>query len=216
MTGLYANRLRPFFALPPRSSPSRAGAASRRHGAPSTNQWQSPVWSRPHRACLRGCGPSPLSQIRRPGCSALFPRVHLRGRAPMFLSLASNSLLVPSTEMQNPACGMDYTNPARSRADMPAAVAQSVLATPATRSHKYRPVLFAAALLLAVTVIVYSAAWMYYIRRPIQVEIGIDTRPTPSGLELKNIYRDSPAEKAGLKLKDQIRAINGQAATTVQ
>src|ERR1035437_6348414 len=99
---------------------------------------------------------------------------------------------------------------------MPAAVAQSVLATPATRSHKYRPVLFAAALLLAVTVIVYSAAWMYYIRRPIQVEIGIDTRPTPSGLELKNIYRDSPAEKAGLKLKDQIRAINGQAATTVQ
>src|ERR1039458_3851747 len=208
-TGLYANRLRPFFASPPRASPSRAGAASRRHGAPSTNQWQSPVWSRPRRACLRGCGPSPLSQIRRPGCSALFPRVHLRGRAPMFLSLASNSLLVPSTEMQNPGCGMDYTNPARSRADMPAAVAQSVLATPAMRSHKYRPALLAAALLLAATAIVYSVAWMYYVRGEPTVEIGIDTNYLDQAIEVTNVYHDSPAEKAGLKPHDRITAING-------
>src|SRR5664279_4103304 len=212
MTGLYANRLRPFFASPPRSSPFRAGAASRRHGAPSTNQWQSPVWSRPHRACLRGCGPSPLSRIRRPGCSALFPRAHLRGPAPTFLSLASILLLVPSTEMQNPACGMDYTNPARSRADMPAAVAQSVLAPPAMRSHKYRPALFAEALLLALTAIVYSAAWMYYVRLKPTVEIGIDTNYLAQAIEITNVYRDSPAEKAGLKPHDRIVAINGSSA----
>jgi sigma-B regulation protein RsbU (phosphoserine phosphatase) len=111
--------------------------------------------------------------------------------------------------MQNPACGMDYTNPARSRADMPAAVAQSVLATPATRSHKYRPALFAAALLLALTAIVYSAAWMYYIRREPTVEIGIDTNYLAQAIEITNVYQDSPAEKAGLKPHDQITAING-------
>src|SRR5664280_2267119 len=209
MTGLYANRLWPFFASPPRSFLPWAGAALRRHAAPLTNQWQSPVWSRPRRACLRGCGPSPLSQIRRPGCSALFPRVHLRGRAPMFLSLASILLLVSSTEMQNPACGMDYTNPARSRADMPAAVAQSVLATPAMRSHKYRPALFAAALLLALTAILYSAAWMYYVRLKPAVEIGIDTNYLEQAIEITNVYQNSPAEKSGLKHHDRVTGING-------
>ncbi|HZM10660.1 MAG TPA: PDZ domain-containing protein, partial [Candidatus Limnocylindrales bacterium] len=107
---------------------------------------------------------------------------------------------------------MDYTNPARSRADMPAAVAQSVLATPAMRSHKYRSALFAAALLLALTAIVYSAAWMYYVRLKPTVEIGIDTNYLAQAIEITNVYRDSPAEKAGLKPHDRIVAINGSSA----
>ena len=114
--------------------------------------------------------------------------------------------------MQNPACGMDYTNPARSRADMPAAVAQSVLATPAMRSHKYRPALLAAALLLAATAIVYSVAWMYHVRRAPQVEIGIDESYSSVGVEIDNVRPKSPAEETGLKPHDRIVAINGSSA----
>jgi len=63
---------------------------------------------------------------------------------------------------------------------MPAAVAQSALATPA-RSHKYRPVLLALAVLVAASTILYSAVWMYYIRQG-TVELGIDTLPTSTGI----------------------------------
>ncbi len=111
--------------------------------------------------------------------------------------------------MQNPAAGMDYTTDARIRPNMPAAVAQSVLATPATRSHKYRPVLLAVAIVFAAATLLYSATWIYYVRRPVQVEIGIDTEPAAKWLEVTNVYKNSPAEKAGLRANDRILAING-------
>ena len=98
---------------------------------------------------------------------------------------------------------------------MPAALAQSVLATPAARSHKYRPVLLALAVLFAAATILYSAAWMYYVRQPLQatrVEIGIDAFYSSNGVEIDNVHPNSPAEKAGLKMKDLIVAINGSSA----
>ena len=83
---------------------------------------------------------------------------------------------------------------------MSAAVTQSVLAPPGTRSHKYRPVLLALAVLFAAATIFYSAAWMYYIRQPSpQVEIGIDESETSAGVEISNVRKNSPAERAGLK-----------------
>ena len=111
--------------------------------------------------------------------------------------------------MQNPACGMDYTTSARIRPDMPVAVAQSVPATSATRSHKYRPVLLALAVLFAAATILYSAAWMYYVRLKPTVEIGIDTNYLEQAIEITNVYRDSPAEKSGLKHHDRVTGING-------
>src|ERR1017187_5796111 len=91
---------------------------------------------------------------------------------------------------QNPACAMDYTTPARIRPNMPTAVAQSLPATPGTRPHKYRPVLLALAVLLAAATILYSAAWMYYIRHaPPQVEIGIDVSYRNAGVEIDNVRR---------------------------
>ena len=55
----------------------------------------------------------------------------------------------------------------------------------------------------------YSATWIYYVRRPVQVEIGIDTKSAAKWLEVTNVYKNSPAEKAGLKTNDRIVAING-------
>ncbi len=80
----------------------------------------------------------------------------------------------------------------------------------APRGRIYRPLLYSAALLFAGITILYSTAWIYYIRRPVQVEIGIDTKPAPQWLEVTNVYRNSPAERAGLKTNDRIVAINGR------
>ncbi len=96
---------------------------------------------------------------------------------------------------------------------MSAAVTQSVVAPPGTRPHKYRPVLLVLAVLLAGLTIFYSAAWMYYIRQASpQVEIGIDESETSAGVEINNVRKDSPAERAGLKDKDRVVAINGSSA----
>jgi sigma-B regulation protein RsbU (phosphoserine phosphatase) len=78
-----------------------------------------------------------------------------------------------------------------------------------TRGHDYRPVLLAVAALFAALAILYSAAWMYYVRREPTVEIGIDTNYLDQAIEVTNVYHDSPAEKAGLKPHDRITAING-------
>src|SRR5208337_396029 len=91
---------------------------------------------------------------------------------------------------------------------------REVLST--TPSHNYRPVLLAAAALFAALTILYSAAWMYYIRRPAppapQVEVGFDESYSSAGVEINNVHPNSPAEKSGLKADDRIVAINGSSA----
>jgi len=92
---------------------------------------------------------------------------------------------------------------------------QSREALTATRGRNYRPLHYAAAVLLAALTILYSAAWMYYVRRPLQVtqvEIGIDAFYSSAGVEIDDVHPNSPAEKAGLKMKDLIVAINGSSA----
>ncbi len=76
--------------------------------------------------------------------------------------------------------------------------------------RNYRPLLYTAAVLFAALTILYSAAWIYFVRRPVQVEIGIDTQSAPAWLEVTNVYKNSPAEKAGLKKNDRVVAINGR------
>src|ERR1035438_5673343 len=99
---------------------------------------------------------------------------------------------------------------------MSAAVAQSVLASPTTRPHKYRPALLVLAVLFAGATILYSAAWMYYVRQPPppapKVEVGFDASYSSAGIEVNHTYPNSPAEKSGLKANDRIIAINGSNA----
>ena len=88
------------------------------------------------------------------------------------------------------------------------------MATPTTQSRGYRPWLLALAIIFAALTILYSAAWMYYIRRPspAQVEVGFDESYSSAGIEIHNVHPNSPAENAGLIANDRIVAINGRTA----
>ncbi len=79
-----------------------------------------------------------------------------------------------------------------------------------TRAGKYRPLLLALAVVFAAATVVYSVAWMYYVRTTIQVEIGMDTTPVPAGIQVKDVWPGGPAETAGLRPKDVITAIDGR------
>src|ERR1035441_8417814 len=88
---------------------------------------------------------------------------------------------------------------------------QSREALTATHGRNYRPLQYVAAVLLAALTILYSVAWMYYVRRPLQatqVEIGIDAFYSSAGVEIDGVHPNSPAEKAGLKRKELIVAIH--------
>jgi C-terminal processing protease CtpA/Prc len=86
------------------------------------------------------------------------------------------------------------------------------MATATMQSPKYRVFLLALATIFAALTIFYSAAWMYYIRRPMPapppVEVGYDGSYSSAGIEIDSVYPNSPAEKSGLKVNDRIVAIN--------
>src|SRR5579862_9224650 len=71
--------------------------------------------------------------------------------------------------------------------------------------------LFLMVVVFATATVVYSVAWMYYVRKSnLPVEIGIDNSYTPDGILVTNVSKDSPAQKAGLRAKDIITAIDGR------
>ena len=74
----------------------------------------------------------------------------------------------------------------------------------------YRSLLLILAIVFAAVTIMYSVAWMYYVRASITVEVGMDTNPVKTGIEVKDVWHDTPAEQAGLRVGDIITAINGQ------
>jgi len=79
-----------------------------------------------------------------------------------------------------------------------------------------RPLLLALGAVFAALTILYSAAWMYYIRRPSpalgQVEVGFDESYSSAGVEIYNVHPNSPAEMSGLRVDDRIVAVNGSRA----
>lgn len=76
---------------------------------------------------------------------------------------------------------------------------------------KYRPLLLVLALLFAAATIIYSAAWMYYSSRgAASVEVGMDTEQVSTGLRVKDVYPDGPAQHAGLRLGDVILTVDGE------
>lgn len=58
----------------------------------------------------------------------------------------------------------------------------------------------------------YSVSWMYLIRQESQTVVGIDTefRPIAQALLIKAVTPGSPAEVAGLRAGDRVRAIDGR------
>jgi phosphoserine phosphatase RsbU/P len=69
------------------------------------------------------------------------------------------------------------------------------------------------AIAFAAATVAYSVAWMYYVRvSSLPVEIGIDNSFNSAGVQVNHVWNDSPAQRAGLRAKDVIVAIDGQSA----
>ena len=89
------------------------------------------------------------------------------------------------------------------------------MATATSQSRVSRPLLLGLAIVFASLTVLYSAGWMYCIRRPSllpQVEVGFDESYSSAGIEIYGVHPNSPAEKSGLKVNDRIIAINGRTA----
>jgi membrane-associated protease RseP (regulator of RpoE activity) len=79
--------------------------------------------------------------------------------------------------------------------------------SPANPKRRWsRPLLFVLALVFAVATILYTTLWMLAKRWATEVELGFDNSPS---LVVTDVYKNSPAEKAGLLPGDQILAIDG-------
>ena len=72
------------------------------------------------------------------------------------------------------------------------------MAATATQRRAYRPLLLVLATVFAALTILYSAAWMYYVRRPSpspQVEIGFDESYSSAGIEIHERAPEQPGGK---------------------
>src|ERR1700683_4239870 len=80
-----------------------------------------------------------------------------------------------------------------------------------SRTAEGRALLLTLAVIFATATVVYSVAWMYYVRKSsVPVEIGIENLSTPGGILVTKVWNDSPAERGGLRAKDTITAIDGR------
>src|SRR5579871_4442364 len=80
-----------------------------------------------------------------------------------------------------------------------------------------RPLLLAAAVLFAVSQLLYTGLWMYSVQPGSQpeVQLGFDNeyQPAEHAELILSVYKNSPAEKAGLLAGDRIVAIDGRRIT---
>ena len=79
-----------------------------------------------------------------------------------------------------------------------------------------RPLLVGLATLFAAATILYSAIWMYHIRRGPLPQLGFhfEIRPPTPSLLITRVDPGSAAEQAGLRAGDQIVAVNGRPLNT--
>src|SRR6202140_1541155 len=84
-SGPFRNRGRLSWWSGPMPCRSAVVAASHLRDAPWRGRLQSPVWSKPRRACVRAHGASLHVQILQPVCLAIFLPAHSRGRVQAFL-----------------------------------------------------------------------------------------------------------------------------------
>lgn len=86
-----------------------------------------------------------------------------------------------------------------------------------TPSSIYRFVLLLLAILYAAATMVYSASWSYYIRAKRPAQLGIDLQRSESKQQtvVTQVVPDSPAQRAGFNIGDDILAINHHRLVTM-
>jgi len=79
-------------------------------------------------------------------------------------------------------------------------------------SRPSRPVLAVLALAFAASLLLYTGLWISVLPETPEVQLGFDDDylPAEHAHLIKSVYRNSPAEKAGLRSGDRIVAINGE------
>jgi predicted metalloprotease with PDZ domain len=79
-----------------------------------------------------------------------------------------------------------------------------------------KPALVVLGLLFAATTVTYSFVWMYYVRWDFDAEIGLaqTSSPVTDSIEVIHLYPSGPAEQAGIKVHDEIIAIDGTSLAT--
>jgi hypothetical protein len=91
-----------------------------------------------------------------------------------------------------------------------------------TRFRPSRALLIVVAVGFAASVLLYAGLWIYAMQKPSlpEVELGVDSdyQPAERVLLVTSIYKNSPAERAGLRAGDRIVAIEAgdQIQLTVQ
>jgi sigma-B regulation protein RsbU (phosphoserine phosphatase) len=88
---------------------------------------------------------------------------------------------------------------------------------PGKRRSGWDQARFAAAVLFSVATILYSALWMYYVRRTPKAGLGLTPRALQGqpGLLISETSPGGPAEAAGLKPGDKILAVDGAPLLTI-
>jgi phosphoserine phosphatase RsbU/P len=80
-----------------------------------------------------------------------------------------------------------------------------------------RPLLIAAAIVFAAAVVLYASLWIYAMQPATMpsVQLGFDNeyQPGEHAELITSVYKNSPAERAGLRAGDRIIAINGRRLT---
>ncbi len=73
-----------------------------------------------------------------------------------------------------------------------------------------RPLLLTLAVLFAVSLVDYTAVWLYYAGWSAPVQIGIESKSELAPhLTLKRVVPGGPADRAGLRIEDRILTVNG-------
>jgi predicted metalloprotease with PDZ domain len=73
-----------------------------------------------------------------------------------------------------------------------------------------RPLLLTLAIIFAVSLVVYTAVWLYYVGWSPPAQLGIERKSELAPyVTIERVVPGGPADRAGLRAQDRILTING-------